>query len=297
VNRAEFGQLIAALREDLGWTQAYLAEQVNVEPSKLSNLERGAKKHCEPELLFPLAQALRLTRGERRQLYLAASGLDAEQMMRPVQGYSPARASDPERWLEQGVQLVARLRIPCFLMDVYQDVIAGNAILMDLFNFPVDTIEELRRIPGGLNALWLVHGAGRALEATAQEMWEAFAINNVRVFRENSLRYRTRPYFQYLLKEFRNPGKYPAFERHWRLAASLEADMSAGASGYAYTHPVYGPLAYYALASMTTTRYGELFLYQFVPTDEPTTLLFEDLARKVGPHAYRMASWPDKAMI
>ena len=61
MNRRDFGELIAALRQDLGWTQFQLAEYSCQDVAVISQIERGVKKHFEPELLFCLANALQLT--------------------------------------------------------------------------------------------------------------------------------------------------------------------------------------------------------------------------------------------
>jgi transcriptional regulator with XRE-family HTH domain len=297
MNRKEFGELIAALREDLGRTQAGLAELVEVDDSTISNIERGAKKHIDPQLLCDLAQALRLTRGERQQLYLAASGLDEEQIMRPAESFGAVRTMEAQQALDQTIEQMARMRIPCSIVDVYQDNLAANGIMFDLFAFPAERIEALRRVPAGLSSLWSLYSTASPLGATVNEGWEQFALNTMRAFRENSLRYRTRPYYKYLMKEFRTPGKYPSFERYWRLASTLEPEAGASVRQYAFTHPEHGRLEYYTARSFTTTAHGELFFYQLVPSDGHTTQVFEEIARRVGARAYRLASWPHKVMV
>ena len=74
MDKKAFGKLLAVLRDEVHWTQADLAEMVEVETGVISNLERGTKKNLEPELLFRLANALGLTTLERREFFLAASG-------------------------------------------------------------------------------------------------------------------------------------------------------------------------------------------------------------------------------
>jgi hypothetical protein len=65
---------------------------------------------------------------------------------------------------------------------------------------------------------------------------------------------------------------------------------------FTYTHPEHGRLSYHVFSSLDTTAHGELYLYQLVPTDEPTTDVFEGLARSLGQRAYRLAPWPEKIM-
>ena len=52
MNRKEFGQLLAALRQDLDWTQFHLSEYADIDEAVISQIERGVKKFFEPELLF-----------------------------------------------------------------------------------------------------------------------------------------------------------------------------------------------------------------------------------------------------
>ena len=61
MKRKEFGQLLATLRQDLDWTQFELAEYADVDEAIISQIERGVKKHFEPNLLYCLANALQLT--------------------------------------------------------------------------------------------------------------------------------------------------------------------------------------------------------------------------------------------
>lgn len=41
MNRKEFGELVAALRQDLGWTQFQLAEYADIDEAVVSQIERG----------------------------------------------------------------------------------------------------------------------------------------------------------------------------------------------------------------------------------------------------------------
>ena len=45
MNRKEFGQLLAALRQDLDWTQFELAEYAEVDEAVVSQIERGVKAY------------------------------------------------------------------------------------------------------------------------------------------------------------------------------------------------------------------------------------------------------------
>lgn len=125
MNRKEFGQLLSALRQDLGWTQFQFAEIVEVDEAVISQIERGVKKRFEPELLFKLANALQLTTLERREFFLAASGLDRKQIVRQASANVRTDVFDVRKVLERMVGLTGDIRLPAFLDDVFGDVIAA----------------------------------------------------------------------------------------------------------------------------------------------------------------------------
>ena len=78
---------------------------------------------------------------------------------------------------------------------------------------------------------------------------------------------------------------------------TLGEDEEPKVNEYAYTHPEYESLSYHIFSSLDTTPHGELYLYQLVPTNERTTEVFEDLARRSGTRAHRLAPWPEKLML
>ena len=92
MNRVEFGRLIASLRRehedenDRPWNQERLAREANAVVGAevlskyiVSNIERG-NRILDEETLLALAAALRLTSGERKEFFLAASGVDNERI-------------------------------------------------------------------------------------------------------------------------------------------------------------------------------------------------------------------------
>lgn len=295
MNKAAFGELLAVLRAEVHWTQAELAEMVEVEPSVISNLERGTKKLLEPELLFKLANALGLTTLERREFFLAASGLDETHIVRQPGGVVTTEVYDAKKVLQHLNELVGKLRFPACLLDVYSDVLSANPIMLALLQVSAETIAQASQIPGGYCSLRVT--CGDLLRTTIPAGYEDFVLANMRDFREISLRYRARPYFQYLMKEFRNPKKYPWFERAWQKAALVNDDKATTIDRFSFQHAIYGPLSYYSTASISFTAYGELYLVQYLPVDAQTTAVFEQLANTVGTQAVAFAPWPEKKMI
>lgn len=124
--------------------------------------------------------------------------------------------------------------------------------------------------------------------------WDRFALYSMRTFRENSLRYRAQPYFKYLIKIFRNPNDYPLFERYWKMVSLNEQDKAATLDSFSYRHTEFGPINYISSSIVSITSFGELFLTQYLPLDQRTSQVFEQLAQQAGQGTRRFAPWPEK---
>jgi transcriptional regulator with XRE-family HTH domain len=293
MDRKGFGALIAALRQDLGWTQAQLAVAADELPPAISNIERGLRKHFEPEFLFRLANALQLTPPETRELFMAASSLE--------DGNSGSGGGSPEfdaqGMIERLANLVEKLQLPAFLADSYSDVIAVNAAMLALFQMTPERVAELASIPAGFTAVHALYGAGMPIRQAIAAKWEEMALSSLQAFRESSLRYRATPYFKYLMRSFRNHKAHPGFERHWRRTSSLDNTRRSSMEPFLFEHAGSGWLSYYASTFITHTPLGELFLYQYLPANELTAQAFSQLLHQTGSKVYRWASWPEKTMI
>lgn len=296
MNRREFGQLVSTLRQDLDWTQFNLAEFAQVEEAVISQIERGVKKHFEPYLLFNLANAFQLTTMERREFLLAASGLDNRQMVRQPSLQVNTDVFHPQKTLGKLIHLIGQLRLPAFMIDVYGDVIAANYIVMTLFQISNDWARTAVNLPGGYSTIRVTFGQDLITRKMVADNWDTYALNTMRSFREISLRYRAKPYFKYLIKAFRNPVEFPLFDRYWKMVSSLELDKESNADLFSYEHSRYGPVRYLASSSITITPYGELFLVQYLPTDQQTSQVFEQLAHECGQDVASFASWPEKVI-
>ncbi len=296
MNRKEFGELVATLRQDLGWKQFQLAEYAEVDEAVVSQIERGVKKYFEPDLLFHLANALQLTTLERQEFVLAASGLDETQIVRQPSAVTATDVFDATKILERMIALTADIHLPAFLIDVYSDVVAANKIMLAFYNVPSSMLETAATVPGGYNTTRLNFGSDLVGRKHVADNWDNYALNSMRSFRENSLRYRAKPYFKYLMKNFRNPTAYPFFDRYWKLVSSTEQDKEMRVDYFSYRHKDLGPLKY--IASMTTavTSFGSLFLVQNLPLDEHTDDVFTQLKLKAGTGVVRFAPWPEKPM-
>jgi transcriptional regulator with XRE-family HTH domain len=296
MKRTDFGELVAALRQDLGLTQFQLAEYAGINNAVVSQIERGVKKYFEPELLFQLANTFQLTTLERREFLLAASGLDQRQIVRQPSVSVSTDAFNVRKALEKMIELTGEVRLPAFLADVYGDVVAANNIILAFFKLPREFLKEVNRIPGGYNTSRFNFSKDSPARIHVADNWDRYALNSMRTFRENSLRYRAQPYFKYLMKVFRNQTEYPLFDRYWKMVSSVEEDKEASTDHFFYNHAEFGQIKYMSTATISITSFGELFLTQYLPLDETTSQVFEQLARQAGQAVARFASWPDKRM-
>jgi len=294
MNRKEFGQLLATLRQDLDWTQFEFAEYAEEDEAVISQIERGVKKHFEPELLFHLANALQLTTLERREFLLAASGLDQRYIVRQPSAAMSTDVFNPRRVLDKMVELTGRIRLPAFLCDVYGDVIATNNIILSFLRVPSEYVEMAGQTPGGYNTARFNFGKDLAARRHVTDNWNQYALNSMRSFRENSLRYRAQPYFKYLMKIFRNQHEYPLFDRYWKMVSSIEQDKEASTDHFSYLHDEFGQIKYSSASTISITSFGELFLIQYLPLDESTSRVFEQLAQQAGQDVAKFAPWPVK---
>jgi transcriptional regulator with XRE-family HTH domain len=294
MNRKEFGQLLATLRQDLDWTQFELSEYADVDEAIISQIERGVKKHFEPKLLFCLANALQLTTLERREFLLAASGLDQKQIVRQPSAGMSTDVFNVRRVLDKMIELTGMVRLPAFLGDVYGDVIAANNIILSFFKVPPEYVDVASQMPGGYNTARFNFGKDLVARSHVLDNWDGYALNSMRSFRENSLRYRAQPYFKYLMKIFRNRNEYPLFDRYWKLVSSVEQDKEASTDYFSYQHNEFGPIKYISSSTISITSFGELFLLQYLPLDESTSQVFEQLAQQAGKGVVPFAPWPVK---
>ena len=297
MNRKDFGELVAALRQDLGWTQFQLAEYSNQDDAVISQIERGVKKFFEPDLLFCLANALQLTTLERKEFIFAASGLDEQQIVRQPSEAMATDGFDDKKLLERMIKLTGEIRIPAFICDVFSDVVAANYMMIGFYDVPPEIVENAPRVPAGYNTTRLNFGRNMLARSQVTDNWDTYAINSMRAFRENSLRYRAHPYFKYLMKLFQNPAEFPFFDRYWKLVSSTQEDRDVTVDHMHYRHNKFGPINYIASTSSVVTSFGNLFLIQNLPLDEYTEEVFTQLKLNAGLGVERFASWPDKRIV
>ena len=295
MDRKEFATLISVLRGDRGLTQFELGEEASTNVAIISQIERGVKKHFDPELLFNLANALHLTTIERREFFLAASGLKQEDIVRQPTAALATDTIDAEKVLGKMIHIIEKLHIPAFIMDVYSDVLAVNIPSGAFFQITPEILQSAASSPGGYSTVRFMFGKDLTVRSKITENWDEYAVGSMRFVRENSLRYRAKPHFQYLMKLFRDPEQYPLFTRYWNMVSSFEQDREANVDVFNYTHADFGRLTYATATTVSITPHGELFLNQYLPLDAHTHELFESFVRDYGTGVVApLASWPEK---
>ncbi len=298
MERKEFGTLVSLLRQDLGLTQFQLHESSGINLAVISQIERGAKRFFESELLVKLANALHLTTIERREFFLAASGVSQRYLIRQPSAALATDTVDIVKVLGKMTKLIERLSVPAFIMDVYSDVLAVNNMAFAFFQTPLEMVQKAASTPGGFTTIRVMFGKELSVKSKITENWDHYALGSMRFVRENSLRYRARPYFQYLMKAFRDPNEYPLFDRYWKMVSSTEQDREANTDVFSYTHVDFGQITYATATTTSITPHGELFLNQYLPLDERTRGVFADLEKNAGLGVIApLAPWPKKDFL
>jgi transcriptional regulator with XRE-family HTH domain len=294
MNRKEFGLLLATLRQDLDWTQFQLAEYSNVDEAVISQIERGVKKYFESELLITLANTLQLTTLERREFFLAASGVDQRQLVRQPSIGATTDTNHPTRILDRLIETLQSTQLPAFISDVYGDAIAANQSVVNFFHIPAPVISAAAQSPAGYNTMRMTFNRDLIGRSHVSDNWDAYAMTTMASYRAATLRYRAKPYFKYLLKIFRDPIEYPLFDRFWKRVSSLEADHNVDSDRFHYRHEVYGEIQYMTARITTITAFSEVFLLTYLPLDEHTREIFAQIYKEAGNEVIRLAPWPEK---
>ena len=295
MNQKDFGTLICALRQDIPLTQSELAEKMGEKVSVVSQIERGAKKYLEPHLVMNLGEALGLNTNERRQLILAASGLDEFHLVGKPKEVELLKLKKPMEILDKLMDLLGQLPFPGYIQDVFGESVAANVAAVKFYNITPEQIETASQIPGGYTTVRMMFG--NILSMVVATSYDKYVLSSVRSLRELSLRYRAHPYFIYLMKEFRHSKKYPGFERCWRHASIVEEDKDVEFDLFEFSHAFYGDMKFATPWQAVNTPHGELIFVYSIPLDTHTSDIFEQLVETEGRKAHRFAPWPEKKMI
>lgn len=304
MNRVDFGRLIASLRQEhedadmVVWSQERLAEEANqvigaevFGKHVISKIERG-KRLLDQQTLQTLATALRLTSGEQKEFFLAASG--ADEAMAARQGSSPQDIL---------TDLTNRMRatwLPAFIMDCYCDVIAANPALFELIDYPYrgpGRGAPQASVPFAYNVARFAF-SDEAVEHFGHLMgnsWSKYASTAMMAIRTLTLRYRSTDYFRSLLREM---NKHRIFRRYWRDVYYEQKDHFVNGIDMHLNTPKWGPVDCFFAAFTALTSAAELHLWVAAPMSQRTAAVFSRMAEDTGGPSMivHLASWPDKRL-
>ena len=302
MNRKDFGKLITTLRrehgdeEDVPWTQHRLAQEANqvlgaevFTEYMIGSIERG-RRAVDEQTLLALATALQLTSGERKEFFLAASGIDNENIAR--------EENDPEEVLSVLLDRMKQAYLPAYIIDSYCDVVAINPALIELRSLASDKLGPggLPKRPFPVNLAMFVFSddVEKQISALRGEDWSDHAYQTMMVFRTWSLRYRTTAYFQALLQQLK---RSRLFRRYWRDVYLREGDHFVDNRHMFMNSPKWGPLAYFSTYFMALTTVGELRLCVYVPAGPETADVFSQIMKQPGgTDILRVGAWPSKKL-
>lgn len=296
MNRKEFGKLIAALRKEQfdeegnRLTQAGLAaraaEQDKYTPLNeiiIGKIERGERAMLDEETLLALADALSLMVGERRVFFLAATGLDADQIYPTPQ--------ESQAVLQTALEMLGDIQLPALLLDTYLDIIGVNTAVLQLYNTTPALVNEVISAGRSINLLDVVFSPNFApsRQHLSREQWHDFATGNVMYFRRLTLPFRMTPYFQKLLKRLR---RYREFRYFWEQVFYEERHFFVGGTSWQAASQESGRLHFLTAPLVTRTPYGNLELLTHIPRSPTTAAAFQQFA--ANNQSLQLAPWPDK---
>ena len=298
MDRKEFGKLIAALRKEHfdedgnRLTQAKLAERaLQRDPLSplneiiIGKIERGERAVLDDQTLLSLADSLELTMGERREFFLAATGLDNEQIY--------ATKTDTEEILASVMQMLTDVQLPALLVDNFLDVIAANAILVKMYDTNQINLHRRADRPAGLNLLSFIFSADFEphRKLMTQRQWNNFAVGNVIYFRRVTLRSRMTEYFAFLVAQLRRNREFRWF---WEQVFYEEKRLFVGGESFRMGTPGASRFSFLTTPLVTLTPYGNLEIITHVPRNTDTAAAFHQMALEVPSKAYQLSSWPEK---
>lgn len=287
--KKRFGKLVAALRRERmedgkPWSRAKFAQISGIEEDILANIENGRKAILFPSLLAQLADALQLVSGERREFFLAASGIEEE-------GLYPLDA--PQSALKQMLAALESLHLPALLLDQYFDIIAANSMIMELYKVtPADFLESQAHPAIRFNlmrALFAPEFSGQ-ISMLGKEQAK-FLPHAVMLFRSATLRYRATPYYKCLRAQLNALEEF----RRFNQISQIHENYVDNNLSFTIHHSNYGPIKAASATASATSAAGELQLVMLAPLDKATSQLFARLAEKRYIVDF-IKDWPQKRL-
>jgi len=298
VNQNDFGKLVASLRKEHEnadgslWTQEKLAQEANLAAGTpifsrdiICSIELG-KRNPEGRMLVPMATALELTSHERKEFFLAASGVDNSEIA--------CQENDPRELYSQVTESIKELCVPAIVLDSYCNILAVNGILLTLIDFSQTTvIHENKYDPFRNPNLLLFIFSENGAEYLHKLMGEDFsncAYAAINAFRAFSLAYRSTQYFQDLLHELR---KFRLFKRYWSEIYFREKTYGVKNINIDVNSSNMGHLSVFISFQTIFTKKGELHVFVLNPRNRDTADAFTR-ALEHSKTVIHLTAWPNE---
>ena len=305
MNRSDFGKLVTALRREqlengAPWTRERLTEAMRtflpasvseddakklVNSTTLKKIEQGRFTNLKPVVLVALADALHLNAQERQEFFMAASGMEAEDV-----GATGIKSSQILADLDS---FLRALPAPAYITDVYSRVVKINQAAVIFFDLQ-PLIKLLRDNPNATErcTTWFVFNeASLYPRLLGPQLWEKYIRRHLAFFRAASLRYRHRPVFQELLKSLLKLDNFRACWEGYFALRLFDPPFYFENEIFVYRHPFFNAdINYFLTVRPALTPFGELYVIHYVPGDLPTAHIFDQLAQ--SRQIYNLGNWP-----
>jgi hypothetical protein len=291
MRREDFGKLIMALRQERidfetgrPWTRQILAEETKISYDVLSNLETGRKTNLQQEDLIALANAFRLSTGERRAFINAANGVDTK--------YLVTKQNTPEFIFEHCREAMETLQTPAILTDSFFDLIDVNMAGIYLFNLQDSDYLDWKNqfFPHNILTYLLTPTLAKPGSIIGKDYRE-FLIRNVMNFRIRSLPHRHKPYFKNLIARLHS--NFPIFHSLWVETQHIDRDIFLGLP-FTVTTKDWGVMCVMGSTLQFHTEIGNLEIILESPADERTRDALPDLVKTAGQSFIQLYEWPGK---
>lgn len=299
MNRINFGKLIRSLRLAMRfyepaneWSLEYLAERTGIDPNRLRRLEGGVRIRCiTGSEIASLANHLRLTAGERRELILASYHLfDSDLVLQTAETKTVEGAY--RYYLHTPISFLKSYPGPGMIHDQFGDVIAINQCMRALMGVSDGLIDASRDVPAGFNIMRMVFQPEMGfVERVGKDSYDRAAARNILFFREHTLRYRFTEYFALIFAEMLTWGD---FWRNWQGAPQSSDQSSEASHRYKYKHDRFrNQLDYITAHSIMHTPYGVVRTIFYLPANASTREAFVDLSQSTRKEDITyFVSWP-----
>jgi len=280
----DFGELIYQLRKDLkirsekygnkGLTQKNLAGLLDKKSRRyVLDLEGGKRSFIRPTELIKLANVFELTELERKEFFLAGSGVPNTEIFRKDIG---------TKIQQQLISYLHEIRLPAFLTSPFSDVIAYNMIIADLYGLSIEKLEKFQTLKVPNNFIWFLLSPDSGFFELGKKSsnWDDIIISNMQFFRRASIHYRTYSYWTKLVEDvfLRDKSIAKRFEKYWNLAQQSEnLDCNIGRHYQLFKEGI-GSVNFLGLVTEEITTSASLYLTVYTPIDRNTSLLFAKMA-------------------